>query len=67
MLVGGAALLARSPLLLALMAAEAVSEESDSTPSRSEAEPRDDPLEPAHRGRRAVEFDDDDVAGAHRR
>jgi drug/metabolite transporter (DMT)-like permease len=36
-LVGGAAMLARSPLLLGLMAAEPVSEDSGSTASRSEA------------------------------
>ena len=43
-----------------------MSEPSGSAPSPSRAEPGDDPLEPAHRGGRAVELDDQHVARAHR-
>ena len=65
-LIAGAAVLARSPLLLALMAGEGerVSEDSDSAPSS--AQPSESAMRstPAHRGGRPVDGDDDDVAGA---
>ena len=64
LLIAGAAMLVRSPLLLALIEGERQHFASGSTPSPSERQPGDDPLEPEHRGRRAVDGHDDDVAGA---
>ena len=51
-------MLARSPLLLALMAGERVEPPSGSAPSRSEASQETIRSSPAHRGGRPVDFDD---------
>ena len=65
-LIAGAALLARSPLLLALMEGERVSHRERLGAETRRAQPGDDALQPEHRGWRSVELDHQDVAGAHR-
>ena len=65
-LIGGAAMLARSPLLLALMEAQRTSDAKRLHAQAARAKPGDDPLQPEQRGGRGVDCYDHDVARARR-